>query len=96
MLLQALEGVFLPCYLHPKMSGLGLPHVPPQCGNPAWRRASSPPLLPLPFCESPSALVMGGMETGREKGEAGPFIWVSKQAPFLIGRGSAERRLWAT
>lgn len=39
----------------------------PAVWQPAWRWVSSPPLLPLPFCESPSAMVMGGMETLEER-----------------------------
>lgn len=68
VLLQALGSLFLPCYLYPEMSGLEPPlslslQPPPQCGKAAWKQAPSPPLLPLPFHESHSAMVTGGMET---------------------------------
>lgn len=71
--LQTLGSLFLPRYLHPEMSSLEPPlsltshPAPPSSpiikhGNTAWKQAPFP-LVPLPFQDSHSAMVTGGMET---------------------------------
>ena len=99
-LLQALGGLFLPCYLYPEMSSVEPPHSPaphpPQPLNVATQPGNGPHLL---LCSSASPRESQCYGDGRhgnpeiEKWEERPFIWVLEQAHFLLEARGAEEAL---